>query len=292
MFSATNRSNSVNTKTRLGTRLQHRVCYNSKAVSTASVSIAFSGPVGRITLCRPDRDNAIDAAVVRDLRDACEGISSRDDVRVALLAAEGGVFSRGWDWETVLGESADAVSAFRDQGVPPDPFGCFAELPQPVVCAIGGNATGAGLELALACDVRIAADNARFSLPEVSRGLLPLAGGTQRLPRLVGRGKALEMILTGEAIDAEEALRIGLVSAVVPAERLVAEAEAIASRIAERGPLAVHYAKEAISRGLEMPLEQALRFETDLTIILQTTEDRAEGVRAFLEKRGAEFRGR
>jgi enoyl-CoA hydratase/carnithine racemase len=210
---------------------------------------------------------------------------------VALLAAEGSVFSRGWDWEAVLGESADPVGAFRDQGVPPDPFGCFAELPQPVVCAIGGDAMGAGLELALACDVHVAADNARFSLPEVARGLLPLAGGTQRLPRLVGRGKALEMILTGEAIGAEEALRIGLVSAVVPAERLVAEAEAIASRIAERGPLAVRYAKEAISRGLEMPLEQALRFETDLTIILQTTEDRAEGVRAFLEKREAEFKG-
>jgi enoyl-CoA hydratase len=160
-----------------------------------------------------------------------------------------------------------------------------------VVCAINGDAIGAGLELALACDVRIAADGATLSVPEVSLGLLPLAGGTQRLPRLIGRGKALEMILTGEPIDTQEALRVGLVSAVVPRERLLAEAEAIASRIAERGPLAVRYAKEAIARGLEMPLEQALRFETDLTIILQTTEDRAEGVRAFLEKRKAEFKG-
>ena len=123
-------------------------------------------------------------------------------------------------------------------------------------------------------------------------GLLPLAGGTQRLPRLVGRGKALEMILTGEPVTADEALRIGLVSAVVSREHLDGEAAGIAQRIAERGPLAVRYAKEAVSHGLEMPLEQALRFETDLTIILQTTEDRAEGVKAFLEKRTPDFKGK
>ena len=259
-------------------------------MGTPSVSLELRGPIARLTLARPERENAIDATVVRELRDACEAVT--DAVRVLLLTAEGDVFSRGWDWDALLGETTDPASALRSHGIPPDPFGCLADLPQPVVCAVNGDATGAGLELALACDVRIAADGARFSLPEVSMGLLPLAGGTQRLPRLVGRGKALEMILTGEPIDAEEALRIGLVSAVVPPDRLLAEAEAIASRIAERGPLAVRYAKEAISRGLEMPLEQALRFETNLTIILQTTEDRAEGVRAFLEKRKAEFKGR
>jgi enoyl-CoA hydratase/carnithine racemase len=261
-------------------------------MGTTSVSIGLAAPLARVTLCRPDRDNAIDASFVRDLRDACEAMSSRDDVRAVLLAAEGDHFSRGWDWDALLGETTDAASAFREQGIPTDPFGCLAGLPQPIVCAINGEATGAGLELALACDVRVASEDARFSLPEVSRGLLPFAGGTQRLPRLVGRGKAIEMILTGEPVDASEALRIGLVSAVAPRDRLIDEAEAIAARIAERGPLAVRYAKEAISRGLEMPLEQALRFETDLTIILQTTEDRAEGVRAFLEKRRAEFKGR
>ena len=138
----------------------------------------------------------------------------------------------------------------------------------------------------------IAAESARFSVPEVSMGLLSLAGGTQRLPRLVGRGRALEMILTGERVSADEALRIGLVSAVVPRERLSEEAAAIAQRVGERGPLAVRYAKEAISHGMDMPLEQALRFETDLTILLQTTEDRAEGVKAFLEKRSPEFKGK
>jgi enoyl-CoA hydratase/carnithine racemase len=258
-------------------------------MGTQSISLDRRGLVARLTLARVERENAIDAAVVRDLHSACEAIA--DDVRAVLLSAEGNVFSRGWDWEALLGETADPAAALRSQGIPPDPFGCLAALAQPVVCAINGDATGAGLELALACDVRLAAVGATFSVPEVALGIPPLAGGTQRLPRLVGRGKALEMILTGEPIDAAEALRIGLVSAVVPRDPLLEEAEAIAARIAERGPLAVRYAKEAIARGLEMPLEQALRFETDLTIILQTTDDRAEGVRAFLEKRNAEFTG-
>ena len=131
-----------------------------------------------------------------------------------------------------------------------------------------------------------------MGLPETKFGRIPMGGGTQRLARLVDKGKALEMILTGEPIDAGEALRIGLVSAVAPRDKLTAEAEAIVGRIAERGPIAVRYAKEAVNRGLEMTLEQALRYETDLTIILQTTEDRAEGVRAFLEKRRPEFKGR
>ena len=258
-------------------------------MGATTVSLDSRGAIARLTLTHPERANAISAAVVRDLRSACEAIT--EHTRVVLLTGQGDVFSRGWDWEALLGETADPVAALRDQGIAPDPFGCLAELRQPVVCAVNGDAASAGLELALACDVRVASEGARFSLPEVARGLLPLAGGTQRLPRLIGRGKALEMILTGELIDAQEALRIGLVSAVVPRDRLLSEAEAIASRIAERGPLAVRYAKEAISRGLEMPLEQALRFETDLTIILQTTEDRAEGVRAFLEKRQADFKG-
>ncbi len=256
-----------------------------------SVSLEIRDAIARLMLCRPETDNAVGAPLVRELAGACEAIAAADGARVVLLTAEGEVFSRGWDWDALTGEGESPLAAMRAQGIPPDPFGCFAKLSRPVVCAVNGDAIGAGLELALACDVRIAAAEARFALPEVSLGLLPMAGGTQRLPRLIGRGRALEMIVTGETVAAEEALRIGLVSAVVPRERLAEEAEAIASRIAERGPLAVRYAKEAISRGLEMPLEQALRFETDLTVILQTTEDRAEGVRAFLEKRKAEFKG-
>ena len=256
-----------------------------------TLSLETSGGVARLTLRRPDAGNPVDARLVRELIQARETIADDNAVRVVLLSAEGDVFSRGWDWDALLGETTDPVAALRSHSISPDPFGCLSDLPQPIVCALNGDAIGAGLELALACDVRIAAEGARFSVPEVSMGLLPIAGGTQRLPRLVGRGKGLEMILTGETVTADEALRIGLVSAVVRRERLAEEAELVAQRIARRGPLAVRYAKEAVSHGIEMPLEQALRFESDLTIILQTTEDRAEGVKAFLEKRTPEFQG-
>jgi len=251
----------------------------------SALSLEKRGAIAYLALTRPERDNAIDARTLRELADCCESLAADDEVRVVVLSAQGPVFSAGWDRTLLAGESLGAA------GLPGDPFACLAELPRPVVCALNGDALSAGLEMALACDVRIAAEGARFGFPETALGLMPMGGGSQRLPRLVGRGKALEMILTAESIDAQEALTIGLVSAVVPGERLMAEAEAVAGRIAERGPLAVRYAKEAIARGLEMTLEQALRYETDLTVILQTTEDRAEGVRAFLEKRKPKFKG-
>ena len=261
---------------------------------TPSVRLDREGHLARITLCRPERGNAIDAGVVAELNSACEAISDDLEVRVAVLAAEGDTFSGGWDWQALSAAyaSGSLLEAAREQGMTTDPFGCLAALAKPVVCAISGDAAGAGFEVALACDIRVAAETACFSFPELSMGLLPMAGGLQRLSRLVCRGKALELALTGDEIDAAEALRIGLVSAVVPNERLAAEADAIARRIAERGPIATAYAKEAVSRGLDLPLEQALRLETDLSIILQTTEDRGEGVRALLDKRKPDFKGK
>ncbi len=256
-----------------------------------TLSLDKRGPIARLTLTRPETKNAIDGALLADLASACEAVRSDDDVRTVLLSGgDGPVFSAGWDPELLAGE--DLLAAARALGLPGDPFGCLADLPQPIVCALNGDAFSAGLEVALACDVRLAAEGVRLALPETALGLLPLGGGIQRLARAVGRGRALELVLSAEPIDAAEALRWGLVSAVVPRDRLLDEAEALAQRIAERGPLAVRYAKEAVWRGLEMPLEQALRYETDLTIIIQTTEDRAEGVRAFLEKRKPEFKGR
>ena len=163
---------------------------------------------------------------------------------------------------------------------------------QPVICAINGASVSAGLELALACDVRLASSDATFALPETAHGAIPMGGGTQRLARLVGRGEALRLILLGEEIDAEEAHRIGLVSSVVPAVGLATEAKALAETMASRGPIALRYAKEAVRRGLDQSLDQALRYETDLTVVLQSTEDRAEGVRAFLEKRDPKFEGK
>ncbi len=249
-----------------------------------SLKFEQQGAIARVTVGRGDGLNAIDAETVRELASICEAVRGDDDARVVLLTGAGDVFSHGWDLESVCDSSESSLAV--------DPFGCLSALPKPVVCALNGDALGAGLELALACDVRVAAQGAQFGLPYVSLGLVPFGGGTQRLPRLIGKARALEMILTGEPVEAREALRIGLVSAVVPRDQLISEAERIANRIAERGPLAVQYAKEAVSRGTEMPLDQALRYETDLTVILQTTEDRAEGVRAFLEKREPKFNGR
>ena len=252
----------------------------------STLSLEKRGAIAHLALSRPERDNAIDARTLRELADCCQSLAADDDVRAVILSAQGTVFSSGWDRTILAGESPRAAD------IPGDAFACLAELSRPVVCALNGDALSAGLELALVCDVRIAAEGARFGFPETAMGLIPMGGGSQRLPRLVGRGRALEMILTAEPIDAQEALAIGLVSAVVAGDALMAEAEAVAGRIAGQGPLAVRYAKEAIARGLEMTLEQALRYETDLTVILQTTEDRAEGVRAFLEKRKPEFEGR
>lgn len=257
-----------------------------------SLSFEKQGAMARVTLDRPDHQNAIDTTAIVQLRDACEALANDAEVRAVVLTAEGDVFSAGWDWGALASHGDDSLEAARAAGMLDDPFGCLAEISKPVVCAINGEAIDGGLAMALACDVRVAAEDAKFALPETGMGLIPMAGATQRLVRLVGRGKALELTLTGERIGAAEALRIGLVSAVASRDKVVDEAERIAGRIAERGPLAVQYAKEAISRGMEMPLEQALRYETDLTVILQTTEDRAEGVRAFLEKRDPEFKGK
>jgi enoyl-CoA hydratase len=164
--------------------------------------------------------------------------------------------------------------------------------PQPILAAIGGYALGGGLELALACDLRIASEDAQLGLTEVNLAIIPGGGGTQRLPRLVGRGKALEMILTGARVSAAEALRIGLVERVVPAGQALAAAMELARTLAARAPVALRYAKEAVVKGLALPLADGLRLENDLATLLRTTEDRLEGARAFLEKRAPRWTGR
>jgi enoyl-CoA hydratase len=260
-------------------------------MSYRTIAVETDEQIARVMLARPDRGNRIDDALLREFDDACAAINDDADVRVVVLCAQGDAFSVGWEPSERSPEGFDAA-AWRDRWEHSPPFSCLEEMSQPVVCAINGDAISAGLELVLACDVRIAAEGARFALPETGEGLLPLAGGAARLSRAVGQAEALRLLLLGETIDATEALRIGLVSAVTPDERLLDEAMALAARIASRGPIAVRYAKEAVRRGLDLPLDQALRYETDLTVILQTTADRTEGVRAFLEKREPEFKGR
>ncbi len=246
-----------------------------------TIRISTESAVARIVLARPSSANRVDRRLLRELEDACGAIAGDDAVRAVVLSAEGAGFCAGWAADT----PADRFE------LPADPFACLAALPQPVVCAIQGAAISAGFELALAADVRICSADARFALPDTESGALPRAGGGQRLARLAGRGVALAMLLTGEELDAKAAYRAGLVAKVVERARLETEADAMANSIAAKGPIATRYAKEAIHRGLDMTLDQALRYETDLTIILQTTRDRAEGVRAFVDKRKPEFRG-
>jgi len=239
----------------------------------STITVTLRPPMAEIRL-----NTAIDVRLLDDLDAAVAAISDDAAIRVVLVAAATGAF---------LG----AAAAFDGAARVSLPFRSIELMPQPVIAVIEGDATGAGLELALACDVRIAGEDASFAMT-VGDGAMPSLGGTQRLPRLIGRARAAEMILLGERIDARTALSYGLVNAVTPRDEAMVHAGRIASSIAERGPIAVRYAKEAIARGLDMPFDQALRYETDLTIILQTTADRAEGVRAFLEKRPPKFEGR
>jgi len=168
----------------------------------------------------------------------------------------------------------------------------IAKIEQPVIAVINGDAFGQGFELGLACDLRICSKNSRFAMTQVTDGEIPWDGGTQRLSRLVGKGKALELILTGETIDAQEAFQIGLVSKVVPSDQLMVVAMDMAREMASKGPIALRYAKEAIHKGMDLTLEQGLRLEADLYFLIHTTQDRAEGIQAFREKKTPKFEGR
>jgi len=235
------------------------------------------GQICYITLNRPQIGNAINNQMTMELADVCQTINQDGDINVVILKGAGDAFSTGSDpqeWEA----GCDAPLS-------------IASMERVTIAAIDGDALGEGLELALACDIRIASERASFCLPHTAYGLIPGGGGTQRLPRLVGKGKALEMILTAEPIDAQEALRIGLVSKVVLPAQLLSEAEGWAEKITAHSPIALRYAKEAVNKGLDFTLEQGLRLEADLYFLIQTTEDRMEGIRAFKEKRSPRFKG-
>ncbi|MXY79739.1 MAG: enoyl-CoA hydratase [Chloroflexi bacterium] len=233
------------------------------------------GHIARLTL-----PATLDADTVALLRDACAAVAAEPEVRVLILDAPSGCW-RGWP--------ASLLPGLAQAGLAGDPFGPLAALPQPSVAVLRGDVLDAGLELALCADLRVCEAGARFGLPGVAAGRLPVAGGLQRLARAVGRSRATQLLLS-DPVDAAAARDWGLVSE--SGDDPAALAGAVAERIAARGPIATRLAKEAVARGLEMPLDQALRYETDLTILLQSTDDRAEGVRAFLEKRPPEFRGR
>jgi enoyl-CoA hydratase/carnithine racemase len=242
----------------------------------------------QLTLNRPLAGNAINLQLANELGDVCRRISQDSEVRAVILTGAGDAFCSGADLDGLLPSTAEELERTNPSKVSST---ALAGVACPVVAAINGDALGAGLELALSCDIRLCSDSARFGFPETSYGIIPGGGGTQRLPRIIGKGKATEMILTAEPVDAQDAYRCGLVSAVVPGERLAEAAEEIAGRLASRAPIAVRYAKEAVNKGMDMTLEQGLRLEADFSFLLQSTTDRAEGINAFMDKKTARFRG-
>lgn len=218
--------------------------------------------------------------IAADLEDLCAEVNWDEETRVILLMYQ------GKDLDSITGEDAgdgEPVGASLVASV--------TQLRQPVIAAVDGDAMGIGLELALACDIRIGTENARFGLPQVCDGTIPYAGGTQRLPRLIGPGKAMEMILTGTPVDAMEAGRIGLLHRVVRPDELAEKAVALAAEMAGRSPLAMSYVKEALYSGLDLTIDQGTRMELDLYLLLFSTQDRIEGITAFQEKRKPEFKG-
>ncbi|HUG39015.1 MAG TPA: enoyl-CoA hydratase-related protein [Longimicrobiales bacterium] len=246
--------------------------------------------IATITINRPDKRNALNATVRRELVAACDALEDDADVRVVVLTGAGDrAFVAGADIGEFAERSAiEQRTAMEGRRV----FEVVASFPKPVIAALNGYALGGGCELALACDLRLAVRSARLGQPEVNLGLLPGGGGTQRLPRLVGHGTALRLILTGELIDAEEAYRIGLVDEVVEDGRLAERTRTLAAAMARNSPVALRLIKQAVRAAAEMPLSAGLALERELFITAFSSEDRVEGVTAFLEKRSPAFRGR
>ena len=249
------------------------------------------GPVVTLTLHRPEVLNALNTQVFDDLERAFQGIAVDPTVRVVLITGSGDkAFAAGADIAELALLDAEGArkKALRGQAV----FNQIEASTCPVIACINGFALGGGCELALACSLRLAADTAKLGQPEVKLGLIPGYGGTQRLPRLVGVSTALKLILVGEMITADEALRIGLVDEVVPALGLLSRAHDIAGRIAAQAPLAVSAALEVVHQGARLPLNDALQLEAEIFGRLAASDDKREGVEAFLGRRLPTFRGR
>jgi enoyl-CoA hydratase/carnithine racemase len=244
-----------------------------------------------LTIQRPQRLNALDARTLDELRDAFLSFQHDADIRCLILTGAGEkAFVAGADINELAQDTPQAARtrALAGQGV----FDLIEGLGKPVIAAVNGFALGGGCELAMACTLRIAADSARFGQPEINLGLIPGFAGTQRLVRLVGKSKAMEMILTGTPISAQDALACGLINRVVPAAELITEARALAADLASKAPIALSYAMEAVNRGAEMVFADACRLEAALFGLVMGTEDMKEGTTAFLQKRKPAFKGR
>jgi enoyl-CoA hydratase/carnithine racemase len=256
----------------------------------ANVLCAKKGSVAYVTVNRPKVLNALNTATWKDLRTAFEYAREDATVRGVILTGAGDkAFVAGADISELA--HATAIEAEQSSRFGQEVLDRIENLGKPVVAAINGFALGGGCETAMACTIRIAVEHARFGQPEVRLGLIPGGGGTQRLPRLVGKGRALQLILSGGMISAQEACRIGLVNEVVPAAELIQRAEAILKEIAANAPVAIRYALEATNKGMDTSQSEGLALEASFFGLCAGTEDRKEGTSAFLEKRAPQFRG-
>ena len=255
-----------------------------------TLALDVADRIATITVNRPDKLNALADLVITELGEAIDALRAREDVGGIILTGAGRAFIAGADISEVGGSSPVQAKALARKGQ--EVFGKFESSPKPTIAAVNGFALGGGCELAMACHLRIASEHAKFGQPEVKLGLLPGYGGTQRLPRLVGRGRALQLLLTGEMIDAAEAHRIGLVNAVVPAAELLERARATLRTMLANAPLALALTIEAVNTGYDLPLDEAMRMEATAFGLAAATEDMREGTRAFLEKRAPTFGGR
>lgn len=255
-----------------------------------TIIIEIEDGIAIVTLNRPEVLNALNSQVFNELANAASTLENDDSVRAVIVTGGEKVFAAGADVKQLASLSAVDVAT----GIRPSrkAFHLLETMKKPVIAAIAGYALGGGCELTLTMDVRIAADTAQFGFPEIKLGILPGGGGTQRLPRLIGAGKAKELIFSGDIINAEEALRIGLVNKVVPVTELMSEAKKMAKKFASRGPIALQLAKSCINEGLQMDLEMGLNYEHKCFSLLFATEDQKEGMTAFIEKRKPHFKGR
>lgn len=255
-----------------------------------NIEVIKEGKIAIFIINRPESMNAINPESAEELSNLLIEFRNDENMWVGIITGAGEkAFCAGADIKTML--SNEKKNKGKHWKKPPSIYRGL-ELWKPVIAAVNGLCLGGGMEIALACDFRIAAEKAKFGLPEVTLGLIPGMGGTQRLPRLIPFGKAAEMLLTGELIDAQEAYRIGLVNKVVPLESLMTETKKLAETICKAGPLAVQSAKQAMYRGLNMSLAEGLQLEAILVDYIMDTEDYNEGTTAFVEKRKPDFKGK
>ena len=255
-----------------------------------NVLYVADGAVATVTINRPKALNALNQETLEEMLRCFRELAQNQAIRVVIVTGGGDkAFVAGADIAFMEKLSPLAARCFAMLGQ--QVLSTIENLPQPVIAAVNGFALGGGCELALACDIRLASENARFGQPEVNLGVLPGFAGTQRLPRLIGRGRANELLFTGDIIDAQEAARIGLVNRVVPQAQLLASCREMAERIASRGPVAVRLCKEAVNTGVEIDLARACQYEVDQFALCFASDEQKEGMRAFLEKRPAKFQG-